>query len=207
MMPCNMFAFTVLDDSSSSAVVLRIASVDFSNCSIGLSVRLDSVPSLPSRTSASITPSLWICFLHDFGMRWLSRSRPCCDLPAACLPPLFAGWQSRPATEPLVPESAPPCSVSVRLLPDLHEVRLHISTTVLEARTPPVRLFWSVCSHLWKLIGCRPRSPPRLLKSSPSSLATVCSQTRIVTRHAGLDLTCVTGLTAARYLHCGLFTG
>ena len=40
----------VLDDASFSAV--RLASVDFSNCSIGLLIRLDSVPSLPLPTSA-----------------------------------------------------------------------------------------------------------------------------------------------------------
>ena len=44
--------FHVLDDSSSSAVFCDFSSVDFSNCSIGLLIRLDSVPSLPLRTPA-----------------------------------------------------------------------------------------------------------------------------------------------------------
>ena len=61
---------------------------------------------------------------------------------------------------------------------------------------------WSVCSQLRKMIGCRPRSPPRLLKSRPYCLP-LFAQTRIVreTRWAGSHLW--TGLTAVRDLQLG----
>ena len=50
--------------------------------------------------------------------------------------------------------------------------------------------FWSVCSQLRKLIGCRPRSSLRLLKSRPSCLPLFALKRGLYTRPAGLDLTC-----------------
>ena len=54
--------------------------------------------------------------------------------------------------------------------------------------------FWSVCSEfstqLRKLIGCRPRSPPRLLKSRHSCLPLFALKRGLSTRHAWLDFTC-----------------
>ena len=50
-----------------------------------------------------------------------AQLRSSCSLPASSL-----RWQERPATEPFASESDPPYSVSAYLLPDLHELRLHI---------------------------------------------------------------------------------
>ena len=115
-------------------------------------------------------------------LRWLSRSRPCCDLPAARLLPLIAGWQDRLANGTLVPESAPPCSVSVHLLPS------HLDNGPGGALAT-CATFWSVCSQLRKLIGCRPRSPSRWLKSRPS-----CLQLSVLKRRLSRDMLCLISL-------------
>ena len=48
---------------------------------------------------------------------------------------------------------------------------------------------WSVLSQLRKLNGCRPSSPPRLLKSRPSCLPLFVLKRGLFTRDDGLDLT------------------
>ena len=109
---CNMFAFT----AGQRAVA---AFADFSG----------------------ITLSLCTCLLHSFGCScdgFRDHGLAAIFLQLAYLLSSLAS-RVRPANEPLVPESAPPCSVSVHLLPDHHELRLHIRPRSWR-RAPPVRL-------------------------------------------------------------------
>ena len=112
--------------------------------------------------------------------------KPCCDLPAGCLSPLFDCWQGRPATEPLIPESAPPCSVFVHLLHDLHELRLHL-------RQRSWRRARHLCGFLVRVFAT---SEADWLSSTfspsvvPSCLPLFALKRRLFTRPAGLDLTC-----------------
>ena len=195
IMPCNMSAFT----SSMTGPSLLCTENRFGRL---LELFNRTVHSDGQRVVAAFadfigfTLSLCTCLLHSFGCfcDGFSRSRPCCDLPAACLPPLFAGWQGRTANEPLVSESAPPCPVSVHLLPDHHELRLTIrQRSWWRARHLCgflVYVFGILYANFAKLIGCRPRSPPRLLKSRPSCLPLFALKRGLWRRHAGLDLTC-----------------
>ena len=66
--------------------------------------------------------------------------------------------------------------------------------------------FWSVCSESSrKMIGCRPRSPPRMLKSRPSCLPLISNTDCHETSCAGSHMW--NGVTAARDQYCSLFTG
>ena len=108
-------------------------------------------------------------------LKWLSRSRPCCDSPAACLPLLFADQQHRFSTEPFACESDPFCSASVHLLPDIHELRLHIRQIAWTAAIAPGGAFLSACSRNLGLFTIS----ISVVEISSVLLASVCSQTRV----------------------------
>ena len=135
-------------------------------------------------------------------LKWLSQSQPCCDLPVACPPRLFAAWQDRPATEPFASESDPPCSASVHHLPDLHELRLHIR-----------QLSWRRDRHLCGFLVCVFATSETdwlsstfcasVVEISSVLLATVCVQTRIVHETCWAGSHMWTGLIAVRDLQLG----
>ena len=134
MMPCNMVAFT----SSMTRPLLRCTEISLrltsriaqSDCSFGWIASRRCLRGLMRFYSEPLRlPSPPLRLL----LRWLSRSRPCCDLPAARLLPLIAGWQDRLANEHSYPSL-------LHLALFLSTFCLHISTTVLAARSPPVRL-------------------------------------------------------------------
>ena len=188
MTPCNMFAFTLRCTENCFGWLLGLVQSD---CSFGWTACRRCLRGL--RRKNSEPPHT--CLLHGFGCLCdgiRDHGLAAIFLQRACLLSSLAG------------------KIALRMnhsCPNLIHLALFLSTfflitmsSVFTSDNGPggdlatCAAFWSVSSEsstqLRKLIGCRPRSPPRLLKYRPSCLPLFALKRGLYTRHAGLDLTC-----------------
>ena len=167
--------FHVLDDSSSSAVYCDLASVDFLGCSIGLLIRLDSVPSLPSLTSV-------VKLYHGVAAIFLQLA-----------------YLSLLASKVVLRLNHSHSNL-LHLALFLSTVCLSTMRFVFKSDRGPGGALARLCGFLVCVFGFLDAILKNDWLSSTSSASVVeissvllvidCSHTRIATRHAGLDLTC-----------------